>query len=323
MVASAEPLPYMREPAVKLVQPVPPPATESVPESVGVKVWVFAEPTIVRPAVRPLNVEVVVASVWVPPVCVCPSGPSAVIPPPLVESVVPTSERPEPMVRVFTGDVPLPMRIPESVVEPVPPFDTPSAVPSDNDPTAAVCAKRLVLDAVVAKKFVEVALVRRTDPLKVLLPEKVLLLARSVVDAMVMLVEPSKETPLMVRGVARVVAVLALPLMLPAMVLVKVWVPAQVLLVVVPKPREKTPVPLLYASGNVAERLVEETLLLKVVQSVLDRYPLVAPVDWVMVKAPVPLLYDSGADAEKDARDARPSEDVAVSVYVEPLPTRS
>ena len=70
VVARAEPLPYMREPAVKLVQPVPPPATESVPESVGVNVCVLDEPTMVIPAVRPLNEEVLVASVCVPPVCV-------------------------------------------------------------------------------------------------------------------------------------------------------------------------------------------------------------------------------------------------------------
>ena len=130
------------------------------------------------------------------------------------------------------------------LVIPVPPLDTPSAVPSESDPTDAVCAKRLVLDATVEKKLVEVALVRTVLPLKVLVPEKVLLFASKVVEAMVMLVEPSKETPLMVRGVASVVAVLALPLMLPAMVLVKVCVPAQVLEVVVPKPKLKFPAPL-------------------------------------------------------------------------------
>ena len=45
----------------------------------------------------------------------------------------------------------------------------------------------------------------------VLLPVKELLLARSVVEEMVMLVDPSKVTPLMVRPVWRVVAVFALP----------------------------------------------------------------------------------------------------------------
>ena len=39
----------------------------------------------------------------------------------------------------------------------------------------------------------------------------------------------------------------------------------------------KAPVLLLYARGPAAERLVLEILLLKVVKSVLDRYPL-APV---------------------------------------------
>ena len=86
---------------------------------------------------------------------------------------------------------------------------------------------------------------------KVCTPEKVLEFVRSVEEAalMVILVDPSKETPLMVRGVWRVVAVLAFPLMEPLMVAVKVWVPAQVLEVVVPKPREKAPVDELYASG--------------------------------------------------------------------------
>lgn len=44
--------------------------------------------------------------------------------PPVVERVVPTSERPEPIVSVLTDAVPLPIIIPESVVEPVPPFTT-------------------------------------------------------------------------------------------------------------------------------------------------------------------------------------------------------
>ena len=47
----------------------------------------------------------------------------------------------------------------------------------------------------------------------------------------------------------------------------KVLVPEKVLFVVVEKFVEKTPVPLLYESGYVALKLVEETLLLKVVQS--------------------------------------------------------
>ena len=104
----------------------------------------------------------------------------------------------------------------------------------------------------VMARLVVVALASVVLPVNALVPEKVLLFASKVVEAMVMLAEPSKETPLMVRGVASVVAVLALPLMLPAMVLVKVCVPAQVLEVVVPKPKEKSPAPL-YESGYVAE----------------------------------------------------------------------
>jgi hypothetical protein len=103
------------------VQPVPPPATPRMPESVGVNVCVLLEPWMVMPAVSPLKDEVDVARVWVPPVCVCPVGPSAVMPEPLVESVVPVSERPEPMVRVLMGFAPLPMRMPLRVAEPVPP----------------------------------------------------------------------------------------------------------------------------------------------------------------------------------------------------------
>ena len=67
---------------------------------------------------------------------------------------------------------------------PVPPLPTASAVPSESDPNDAACAKRFVLDAVVEKKFVEVALV------KVVLPENVLLLARSVDEAAETVIEP-------------------------------------------------------------------------------------------------------------------------------------
>jgi hypothetical protein len=51
-----------------------------------------------------------------------------------------------------------------------------------------------------------------------------------------------------------------------------------VLTVVVPNAVEKTPVELLYASGYTALRDVEEILLLKVLKSVEERYPL-APVE--------------------------------------------
>ena len=66
---------------------------------------------------------------------------------------------------------------------------------------------------------------------KTSVPEKVLAFARSVEEAavMVMLPVPSKETPLMVRGVWRAVAVPALPLMDPVMVEEKVLLPEKVL----------------------------------------------------------------------------------------------
>jgi hypothetical protein len=86
-----------------------------------------------------------------------------------------------------------------------------------------------VLDAYVAEMLVVEAFV------KVCFPVKVLVSVRSVDEAAVtvMLAEPSKEVPLMVRGVWRVVAVLAFPEMEPEMELVKVWVPPKVLLVYV------------------------------------------------------------------------------------------
>ena len=106
---------------------MPPPAAFKVPESEGVKVCVLEEPTMVIPVVRPLKENVEVASVCVAPVCPWPTGPSVVMPPPEAERVVPTSERPLPTVNVFTAEAPLPIKMPESVVEPVPPFPTPSA----------------------------------------------------------------------------------------------------------------------------------------------------------------------------------------------------
>ena len=103
------------------------------------------------------------------------------------------------------------------VVVPVPPEVIPRA--EDKDREAAVMApevtlpvlreveKRLVEEAVVENKLVEVAFPR------VRLPVKVLSLARSVEEAAVrvMLAEPLKEVPLMVRAVCKMVAVAALP----------------------------------------------------------------------------------------------------------------
>jgi hypothetical protein len=50
----------------------------------------------------------------------------------------------------------------------------------------------------------------------------------------------------------------------------------------------------------VAERLVEEILLLNVVKSVEERKPFVEAFAWEMVKTPVPELYASGVVAESD-----------------------
>jgi hypothetical protein len=126
------------------------PALLRVPVRVGVKVCVLLKPTMVSPAVNPLKEDVVVAKIWVPPVCVCPRGPSAVIPEPFVESVVPVSVRPLPTVRELSALVPLPKRIPVSVVEPVPPFPTPK-----------VPVRRLVPIEVVATTAPEALVERR------------------------------------------------------------------------------------------------------------------------------------------------------------------
>ena len=103
------------------------------------------------------------------------------MPPPLVESVVPTRERPEPIVSVFTGDVPLPMRIPESVVEPVPPLRIPRVpvkrlVPMDVvatiDPFALVERSELVM--LVMARLVVVACWSDVFPVTVKAPTLVL-----------------------------------------------------------------------------------------------------------------------------------------------------
>ena len=117
---------------------------------------------------------------------------------------------------------------------------------------------------------------------KVLVPEKVLLSPSNVVEATTMLAVPLKETSLMVRAVWSAVAVLALPLIDPAMVLVNVCVPAHVLLVVVPKPRLIVLAVLMSGYVNASAAC----LLLKVVQSVDERYPAWLPFDWLIPTTP-------------------------------------
>ncbi len=96
--------------------------------------------------------------------------------------------------------------------------------------------ERSAFGVLVMAKEVVVALVRVVVPNivvpeKVLVPVKVLLLARSVEDAavMVMFVVPSKEVPLMVRGVWSAVAVPALPELEPVIVEENVLLPEKVL----------------------------------------------------------------------------------------------
>jgi hypothetical protein len=59
------------------------------------------------------------------------------MPEPLVARVVPSKVRPEPMRRVFTPRAPLPAKMPESVVEPVPPYTPLSVVVALTTPLIA------------------------------------------------------------------------------------------------------------------------------------------------------------------------------------------
>ena len=79
------PAPSPKRKFVGVEEPVPPPATLSVPEREGVYVSVSPEPTIVRAEVRPLVVLVDDAIVMVAPVCVCPVGPMPVMPAPALD----------------------------------------------------------------------------------------------------------------------------------------------------------------------------------------------------------------------------------------------
>lgn len=134
------------------------------------KVCVLLEAVIVKSV--PL---VEVANSCVPPVCVCPNGPIAVMPAPLVESVVPSNVRPLPTTSDLTAAVPLPVKIPPRVVEPVPPLATPSVPLSKlvliddvatTEPLAFVASRPLMM--LVMANDVEVALP------KVVLPKSAL-----------------------------------------------------------------------------------------------------------------------------------------------------
>ena len=57
---------------------------------------------------------------------------------PFVLRVLPSKLRPVPISRVFTAPVPLPFRIPERVVEPVPPMLTASVLEAEKTPVAFV-----------------------------------------------------------------------------------------------------------------------------------------------------------------------------------------
>ena len=104
------------------------------------------------------------------------------------------------------------------------------------------------------------------------------------------------KRPLKVVVYTPLVTVAALPEISPAIGLVNVCVPPHVLLVVVPNAEVNTPVEELYASGYVAESDEEEILLLKVVKSADERYPL-APVVACAIERTFP-VNERGAVAE-------------------------
>jgi hypothetical protein len=148
------------------------------------------------------------------------------------------------------------MRIPVSVVEPVPPNGTETVEVEMTFPVASV--ERMVearlasVSAPVASKddvavepkkalpvterseeeaFPKLASAEKAlVPENTLLPENVLLFASSVVDATVMFAVPSNVTPLMVLPVCSAVAVPALPLTEPVMRLENTLLPLNVLL---------------------------------------------------------------------------------------------
>ncbi len=171
---------------------------------------------------------------------------------------------------------------------------------------------------------------------KVCFPVKVLVSARSVDEAAVtvMLVEPSNEVPLIVRGVWSVVAVLALPEMEPEMVLVNACVPPKVLLVYVfgmvveALMYEFTPV----AKSETCEFVMER--LLSVVIEFTDEVAARLPMNEVVARAVVKYRFVPSSmsfvvveyqsvSARYDASEAnvgRPRVEVDICIQVFPAP---
>ncbi len=127
-----------------------------------------------------------------------------------------------------TDKLPPTRTLPEVCNAPGEDVETPTPSPplkyplmAESAPSDAVCAKRLVEEAMVAKKVDDVALA------KVLLPEKVLSFASNVEEAavIVILVVPSKSVPLMFLPVWSAVAVEALPVRAPTNVVNHAVVP--------------------------------------------------------------------------------------------------
>ena len=104
----------------------------------------------------------------------------------MVPSATLVVRRPRDEVAIWvSGLVPFPRTRPYAKVDaPVPPFAILRSFARLSDPKDAAAAKRLVLDAVVLKRLVLVAFA------KVLFPVHVLLLARSVEEAAVIVIDP-------------------------------------------------------------------------------------------------------------------------------------
>ena len=125
----------------------------------------------------------------------------------------------------------------------VPPLVMESAVPRVSEPKEAFCEKR----------FVELAVVEN----------------RTEVVAEPRLANCEKRLVLLAVVAKRLVEVALVSVVFP----LKMFVPENVLLVVVENEVEKTPVDELYARGYIALKLEEDILLLKAVQSIDARYP--------------------------------------------------
>jgi hypothetical protein len=171
-----------------------------------------------------------------------------VTPAKVVESVVPSHERPEPTTTLFTALVPLPARMPPRVVEPVPPLATPT-VPRVNAPVDALYVSGADAESEV-EEILLLKVVKSAD-------ERYPLAA-----VVAWLIE--RTFPVIESGAVALVMRFAYALAHSVVEAVSGMV--------YPAVSEKTPVPEVYVRPvAVDESEVEEILLLKVVKSVDER----------------------------------------------------